>query len=1164
MDNRELFLFSMELDKVTFDKLKGFIHQARQPNYELEVRLYGKNFKKVDLDYDSFNRVFKKLTFSKENNGMGFSYEIHKILDVIVQSGFNNGEADNTRVSIMSDADIKKYWLMNNFDEIDMKNVNMIEKEKKERIDDPNYNIRFSLNYEKPEKEINKKDKNLILNKNVSKESQKIFRMKNRYSILSDDGLFSFDLTTTKMGRGKIFRDTNTLKEIPTFEIEIEYVGGDSQLSDEEIVTKLVSYTGFVLCTIQNNDYLMKEDVIREVLGGYGELTNAKTGMNSYDFIAASPVSFHRTNLLKSDTTINIFQNYAVTLKADGERHFMYIAKSDNPSIHGHMYLFDTNFRVIEVGRLDTSWSDTLIEGELVKIGTRRIFYMYDILFEKGRDVRRRFLARTGDAEKDKMTPRFDILLYFQSAMRKTQTYAEHFSEENSIQLELKPYKFMMMKKTSDPILIMFKQITELWQNRTSMPYHTDGLIFTPITEFYPNKGGTWNHCLKWKPPHLNTIDFLIRTQKYDNGKDIKTPYLSLIKKADGKIESELHPYKTVKLFVGSYRRNGNRKTPIPVAFNPDNVNAEEATNINICNIMINDMDKMIAIDPFTEEEEFIEDDMVVEFGFDESAEMGYQWKPFRHRRDKTIKYKSGGPIANNEKTATDVYNSIRYPVTENMLLTGKVPITDAGVIDAPKTYFAGINENNTSGRLPYQNFHNHFIKYILYYSTSPAVIEGLSEPKGSVLDLCAGKGVDMNKVAKAQYYKLVGVEYDYHSVKKAQELFKQMSVRPKLGYFIRGDTSKLIFPAQEAGFTEFDKINMRKFLPNKYLFDTVSTMFCIHYFFKDEVAIRSMLQNVNDNLKIGGFLVGTTFDGERIHEALKGKNFIEGKKFDKSMMWKIEKKYKTKLVFDERPMLGKQIDVYVGSIGNVHPEYLVNFKYFEKLMEEYGFEKVFVKPFEEFYNDLKSGNPIEGFDDEELNQNRDTVGKMSEDEKIWSFFSNAFVFRKVKNTPDSLYKKLIALMDKRQKKVDETKDGEKSEISYSVVSPGTEATLVATEEKESSDESSGSSMSGGDSGDEEDLEEISDRISNQIAGKVARKVLLKVASKINGSIKPSEMMPTKEKMATFVPPPTNKHTTHFDDGNKIKEIVIQTAEDEEEDEEEEDGYESDDGMRDF
>ena len=51
--------------------------------------------------------------------------------------------------------------------------------------------------------------------------------------------------------------------------------------------------------------------------------------------------------------------------------------------------------------------------------------------------------------------------------------------------------------------------------------------------------------------------------------------------------------------------------------------------------------------------------------------------------------------------------------------------------------------------------------------------------------------------------------------------------------------------------------------------------------------------------------------------------------------MWRIEKKYKSKMAFGEkRPNLGKEIDVFVKSIGVVHKEYLVNFKYNKSLID--------------------------------------------------------------------------------------------------------------------------------------------------------------------------------------------------------------------------------------
>ena len=54
-------------------------------------------------------------------------------------------------------------------------------------------------------------------------------------------------------------------------------------------------------------------------------------------------------------------------------------------------------------------------------------------------------------------------------------------------------------------------------------PYEIDGLIYLPVrysvkghSEGVQSKyiGGTWNENFKWKPEHLNTIDFLGKVKK--------------------------------------------------------------------------------------------------------------------------------------------------------------------------------------------------------------------------------------------------------------------------------------------------------------------------------------------------------------------------------------------------------------------------------------------------------------------------------------------------------------------------------------------------------------------------------------------------------------------------------------------------------------------------
>lgn len=298
----------------------------------------------------------------------------------------------------------------------------------------------------------------------------------------------------------------------------------------------------------------------------------------------------------------------------------------------------------------------------------------------------------------------------------------------------------------------------------------------------------------------------------------------------------------------------------------------------------------------------------------------------------------------------------------------------------------------------------------------SPAINEELNTLKGKIFDFACGKGVDLNKIIKGRYSELVGMDFDLNNINFAIEYYKGLSVKfkPRAFYF-RGDGSKLIFPNQACGFTDTDKVSARKYIPMKYYFDVVSVQFAMHYFFENEIKLRSFIQNLNDNLKIGGYYIGTCFDGKRIYDSLKGEKFISGKLYSGELFWKIEKGYKTRLGLDtDKPIYGKEISVYVKSIGRTHLEYLVNFNFFTKLMEEYGFEMIFIKPFEELYDELMNK---ENDNDFNIEKNKDTAEKMSDDEKTFSFFNNAFCYKKISNSSDSLLSKLIEKIDKEEKK---------------------------------------------------------------------------------------------------------------------------------------------------
>ena len=81
-----------------------------------------------------------------------------------------------------------------------------------------------------------------------------------------------------------------------------------------------------------------------------------------------------------------------------------------------------------------------------------------------------------------------------------------------------------------------------------------------------------------------------------------------------------------------------------------------------------------------------------------------------------------------------------------------------------PKIFYI---KNAKRERFPYQNFHNHYIKYQLLYFSSPSYInEYTSGVHGKILDLCCGNGKDIARMKQAKYAEIVGMDIDYKNIK--------------------------------------------------------------------------------------------------------------------------------------------------------------------------------------------------------------------------------------------------------------------------------------------------------------------------------------------------------------------------------------------------------------
>jgi hypothetical protein len=222
-------------------------------------------------------------------------------------------------------------------------------------------------------------------------------------------------------------------------------------------------------------------------------------------------------------------------------------------------------------------------------------------------------------------------------------------------------------------------------------------------------------------------------------------------------------------------------------------------------------------------------------------------------------------------------------------------------------------------------------------------------------------------------------------------------------------------------------KLVANKFGVAKGGFNIVSCQFAMHYFFENKRTLNEFLRNVSENTTEGGYFIGTCYDGRAVFEKLRGSGlpiiatYQNANTGEPVQMVRIEKKYTQDVFEDDATSLGYKIDVYQETINKVFPEYLVNFTYFTRLMEEYGFKLVDTAK----TNECGLGNATGMFRDlfEMMptgSESRKLYGDapdMSDAEKMISFLNRYFIFRKNRNAAvDIVFNKQMSMNSESDK----------------------------------------------------------------------------------------------------------------------------------------------------
>jgi hypothetical protein len=1087
-----------DLRKNEFTKyIKLFYDNSTNLDEELEIRFGTKGIKKITrTNFDNVIQYIKSKGFKLQEKT-----ETLKIQPEVLDKRSGMMRISNIRVEVNGIKNIQNYCKTNSIVKLGTDTVekgitfnmkkNMFDKMTNQKLSPINYNdMNFRVSYQQ--------EQNISANEGYINQiikdwdnRKKLYRFVTRYSyILYDNPEYSslpirIDLSIVKSSskntRGNLvptykIDESNVFDNTETYEIELELLKHQGSIYDSKIENELRKVIKYILSGLQETNYPLSYDILKDVSKEYYQLINGSSEefkfLRPSNFVGPSSISLELKHLQKGknfENLPNINKGYCITDKADGLRKLMFIASN------GYIYLLNMMLEPQFTGLIcnDKELFNSLLDGEHIIYDKNNefinLYAIFDIYFINGEDKRNLVFIKTNEDYDEPTLFRHNLLVSFVKSLKTTPIS----STGKPLSIKKKDFYIQSGKDKKETIYNKCKMLMEKIDNGL-FEYETDGIIFTPtylgvgcnsIDEKPVNYKRTWNYSLKWKPPQYNSIDFLVSTVKNDSGEDIIDNIIdnsSVIKKYkkltlrvgyDQKKHGYINPCNMIiKDELPDYQETNDKSDYKPVPFYPSD---PVDPNASLCNIILKNDDNSMLIEDGTEE---FTDNTIVEFRYDKSAKVGWRWIPIKVRYDKTSEFRSGiKNFGNAYNVAQSVWNSIHNPITKEMIITGKnIPI-----INDEDVYY---NRNGSvSMTKPLRDFHNLFVKNQLIKSASK---------KGDILyDLAVGKGGDISKWINSGLSFVFGVDISKDNIENRvdgacarylnyKKITKTMpdalfvnansSLNIKNGDACYTDRGKSIVNAVfGVGSNDENKIGKgvsKNYGVGRNGFNIVSCQFALHYFFENKMTLHNFLKNVSDGCAVGGYFIGTSYDGKRIFKELSSKKQnesiigMEGSK----KIYEITKKYDNDVFEDNETSIGYSIDVYQETINKVFREYLVNFEYLDRLMELYGFRKLTKDEtkaiklpntrgsFNELYNLMKYKIKKEkslGLD-KTLNEVGSSINmNKSKHQQYLSFLNNYFIYKKVNNVDtDGLLRETFGINPELQSVID-TKIEQASEV---------------------------------------------------------------------------------------------------------------------------------------
>ena len=798
------------------------------------------------------------------------------------------------------------------------------------------------------------------------KSLKKMFRLKKRFSYTLG-GQLRFDCTIVKSPASST-QYNNMIESIRSlvdkYEVEIEVLRSEKDPADANTLIQAICDMYVLVNGDPQFDHIRDEYIKLCFEGKMNQETidqNLRNRKNSL-FFAPQPITLERKNILPPELgRITIFDDYTVTDKADGERALLFIDSK------AHGYYINNILEVKDsLTKFPLKYANSLLDGEYISKGKQNIelniYAIFDMYFDNKKVI---------------------SLLPLMDNDKKTKTRYKHMVNfKESLDLPNIIIKDFLVATDDQTI---FKQSRDLYNRKLyEVDYVIDGLIYTPmklavganyLNENNPRHTDTWKNVFKWKPPHDNTVDFLVRFEPFDQ---VARLYV-------GQRPMDWEPLTLDKYFDDKLTRSSEY---LEAAFLPnDIVDRETFSTYNLSN-------------PSCKNGDIIENESIVEFSYD--FEMG--WMPLRVRRDKTMAFKKTSRLAktaNDYGTALNIWQSIKFPVTSDHIF-GVTTLSPSEIDDMDQKYYSRNVSRDKMASENMMKYHNYIKTQLLKFGSN------YKKNKLQLLDLACGRAGDLYKWN--DFKLVVGFDYNRDNLENPSDnggayarVFKNFEnsehKNDRINYLILVmDCGQILdkeyirsmqaptFDKEVAQLmwngSKIDNANLKQY--SKIMqkgFDVVSCQFAIHYFFKDETTIDNFVHNVDSFLNDGGTFIGTCLDGFKVKKMLQG---IDEKEADIKgrVLWNIQKHYE-----EDNPKaikIGEKINVYMESINQRLDEFLVNIDTLTKKLKDKHIllhPKDGIRNFADYYADF------------EKYKSKDKL--LSDKEKEYSFLNISFKYIK-------------------------------------------------------------------------------------------------------------------------------------------------------------------------